>query len=210
MKLVAATDLIRRGPFVGTAAFSRALQNIEEAIAAVRWPPGADEFTIFPESGKGRGRGNGVKPIKAGFVTTLKDLGWRLEERYARSSNMQNRDLRPGAFDAWLDLTDAGSQPFVVEWETGNVSSSHRALNKMAQGIMERRLSGGVLIVPTRRLAQYLTDRVGNFPEIAPYFTLWAALPVEDGYLGVFAVEQDGESTDVPRIAKGTDGRALI
>ena len=98
---------------------------------------------------------------------------------------------------------------FCVEWETGNVSSSHRAINKMALGILKKILIGGALIVPTREMYQYLTDRVGNFPEIEPYFPLWRALRVEEGLLLVIAIEHDAVSQDVPRIKKGTDGRAL-
>ena len=65
-------------------------------------------------------------------------------------------------------------------------------------------------MLPTRALYRYLTDRVGNYPEIAPYFPLWAALPVWNGYMGVVAVEHDAVSPDVPRITKGTDGLALL
>ena len=57
---------------------------------------------------------------------------------------------------------------------------------------------------------RYLTDRVGNFPELEPYFPLWRSLEVEKGYLAVIAIEQDAVSKDVPRILKGTDGRALL
>jgi hypothetical protein len=211
MKVITVTDLVRRGEFPTTAAFRRGMRDIRQAIDAVRWPPDAPGFTIHPQKGKRRGEGNGVKPIKTGFVTKLKDLGWRLEERYRRTNNITaERDLRPGAFDAWLDLSSEDSQPFVVEWETGNISSSHRSLNKMAQGLVEGKLAGGVLVLPTRELAQYLTDRIGNYPEIEPYFPLWMSLPVSNGYLGVVAVEHDAASVDVPRITKGTDGRALI
>jgi hypothetical protein len=56
---------------------------------------------------------------------------------------------------------------------------------------------------------KYLTDRIGNFAEIEPYFELWRALQVEAGLLVVIAVEHDGVSSSVPRIPKGTDGRAL-
>jgi hypothetical protein len=56
---------------------------------------------------------------------------------------------------------------------------------------------------------KYLTDRVGNFPELEPYFPLWQALKVEEGLLTIIAIEHDAVSQSVPRIPKGTDGRAL-
>ena len=99
--------------------------------------------------------------------------------------------------------------PFVAEWETGNVSSSHRAINKIMLGVQDDSLTGGVLVVPTKRLAKYLTDRVGNYEELEPYFRFWRR-SCERGYLAVIAVEHDNESADVPRISKGTDGRALL
>lgn len=94
--------------------------------------------------------------------------------------------------------------------ETGNISSSHRALNKMAVGILKGILVGGVLVLPTRKMYKYLTDRIGNFSEIEPYFPLWESLDVKEGYLAVIAIEHDGVSKNVPRIPKGTDGRALL
>jgi Restriction endonuclease BamHI len=99
--------------------------------------------------------------------------------------------------------------PVAIEWETGNISSSHRALNKMALGLMKRLLIAGVLIVPSRKLYKFLTDRVGNFDELAPYLDLWAAVPCSEGVLEIVVVEQDAESKRVPKIPKGTDGRAL-
>ena len=63
--------------------------------------------------------------------------------------------------------------------------------------------------MPTRKMYRYLTDRVGNFQELEPYFPLWRALKVKEGLLGIIAVEHDAVSLDVPRIEKGTDGRAL-
>ena len=102
-----------------------------------------------------------------------------------------------------------GNRLFCLEWETGNISSSHRALNKMALGIMKGMLIGGALVLPTRAMYKYLTDRVGNFAEIEPYFPLWKALRVEAGLLMVIAIEHDAVSDSSPRIPKGTDGRAL-
>lgn len=79
----------------------------------------------------------------------------------------------------------------------------------MALGLMKRILVGGVLIVPTRALYKFLTDRIGNYAEIAPYLELWKAIPCENGVLEIVVVEHDATSFDVPRIPKGTDGRAL-
>ena len=79
----------------------------------------------------------------------------------------------------------------------------------MSLGLRYGVLLAGVLIVPTKALAQYLTDRIGNLYELLGYLRLWESIPVEKGYLGLFAVEHDQTSTSVPRILKGTDGRAL-
>jgi hypothetical protein len=92
----------------------------------------------------------------------------------------------------------------------GNISSSHRAINKMALGILKKVLIGGVLILPTRAMYKYLTDRVGNFHDLEPYFPLWQALQVEEGFLAVIAIEHDAVSRSVPSYPKGTDGRALL
>lgn len=131
----------------------------------------------------------------------LKTAGWTLEEPMDLATVH-----RPGKLDA-VRFCDVG--PIALEWETGNVSSSHRALNKMALGLLEGKLAGGVLIVPTRSLYFYLTDRIGNLRELKPYFAMWRSLPVDTGVLAVIAVEHDAASSEVQPIAKGTDGRAL-
>ncbi len=116
-------------------------------------------------------------------------------------------ELDPGPLDATLELND--DSLFVVEWKTGNISSSHRALNKIALGISKGILKGGILVLPTRNLYQYLTDRIGNFEEIEPYFDLWKSIQCTNGVLGVYAIEHDSENDSVPKILKGTDGRVL-
>ncbi|MGH3281665.1 MAG: hypothetical protein ACRDNW_21350 [Trebonia sp.] len=68
-----------------------------------------------------------------------------------------------------------------------------------------------MVIVPSGEMKNYLTDRIGNAPELAPYFPLWRSwgrFP-EFGYLAIITVEHDATSLDSPRIQKGTDGRAL-
>jgi hypothetical protein len=114
--------------------------------------------------------------------------------------------VKPGKLDAVLQ-TRYG--PVALEWETGNISSSHRALNKMALGLLKEVLAAGMLVVPTRELYQYLTDRVGNWSELEPYLDLWKAIPCRSGVLEILVVEHDATSKRVPRIPKGTSGRAL-
>jgi hypothetical protein len=206
MRLMNFVELIDAGGFAESPAFARIETDLRDAVDHVRWPVGGPDFAIFPEPGKKRGMGNGVTPIKNGFISLLRERGWKLEQRY---SGRAESVARPGAFDAWLSLEGEGVPPFVAEWETGNISSSHRAMNKMALGLVEERLSGGVLVLPTRSLYTYLTDRIGNVNELEPYYPLWRSLNVRQGYLGVIVIEHDRESRDVPKIPKTTAGRAI-
>jgi hypothetical protein len=55
----------------------------------------------------------------------------------------------------------------------------------------------------------YLTDRIDNIAELEPYFDFWTATSCKEGILEIVVIEQDGTSTRVPRIPKGTDGRGV-
>ena len=201
MKIIKVERLIDAGEFSHTETWKTIENHIRQAIEAIEWPLGSGSFTLYDQPGKARGEGSGVKPIKDACMTHLKSLGWSLEASVDIATLK-----RPGPMDATYPV---GDRLFCVEWETGNISSSHRAINKMALGILKKVLIGGVLILPTRAMYKYLTDRVGNFPELEPYFPLWKALKVEEGLLAIIAIEHDAVSRSVPRIPKGTDGRAL-
>lgn len=148
MKIVREQTLICRGRFARSRKWSLVRRSLYGAIKKVAWPPGSRSFTIYPESGKKRGQGNGVTPIKDGLMKKLRNEGWKLEEPL---------DIailhRPGKLDAVL-YTEYG--PIALEWETGNISSSHRALNKMALGLQKGVLACGILVVPSRELYKYL------------------------------------------------------
>ena len=202
MKIVREEKLINTGKFSHSKEWQTIRKKLHRAIRAVEWPKGSGKFTIYAESGKKRGKGNGVKPIKVGLMIDLKKQGWSIEEPAALGGKRN-----PGGFDAMLP-TKYG--PVVVEWETGNISSSHRSLNKMALGVMRRRIAGGILVVPSREMYKYLTDRVGNMQELEPYLDLWKSIPCKHGgVLEIVVIEHDATSMKVPRISKGTDGRAL-
>lgn len=178
----------------------RTRDTVLRAVRAVDWPPGSGLFTIYPQSGKKRGEGNGVTPIKKGLLEELQRQDWVIEGPAKNALGGQYGD-----FDAVLQTTYG---PVVLEWETGNISSSHRSLNKMALFLMDGQIAAGLLVVPSRKLYRFLTDRIGNIAELAPYFRLWSSIPCRQGILEIIAIEHDAESLSVPRIPKGTDGRA--
>jgi len=203
--------LIRKGSFGKSKEFSRILSEVNDAIKHVVWPPGAAKFTIYPgtkgnEKLKIKDTSNGVKPIKEAFVDCLtSQYKWESEKHL----HIATRD-KPGKLDVVKKVDAKAPLWFAVEWETGNISSSHRALNKMAVGLIDRKLAGGILILPTRNLYRYLTDRIGNVEELTPYFSMWKKLDIESGVLAVLPVEQDATSKSVKRIPKGYDGWALV
>jgi hypothetical protein len=204
MKIVKIVILANSGPFAESKTWQKIRSDLHVGIKAVVWPMGSRKFTIYPQSGKKRGEGNGVKPIKDGLIVRLTKRGWEKEVSVDLGVTPN-----PGKFDAVLKSTD--HKPVVLEWETGNISSSHRSLNKMALGLRNGKLAAGVLVVPSRKLYAYLTDRIGNFEELAPYLSLWSSVPFPEGaVLEIVVIEHDAESLKVPRIPKGTDGRSAL
>jgi hypothetical protein len=215
MKIVSWDTLVDEGGYSRSPEFQRAASDLEDAITDVVWPRGSSDFAIYPESGKARGAGNGVVPIKNGFAASIEARGWELERRAPGGGDGPSalvKGSRPGAFDAHLTF-DQGSRfgPFVAEWETGNISSSHRAINRIGLGIKIGYISGGVLILPSGNLAPYLTDRIGNEPELRPYHSLWSEWRLAPlSYFAIVAIEHDRTAWDVPRLPKGSDGRAIF
>ena len=214
MKISESIVLIGRGGFAASKEWGSIRTTIHDAIKQAEWPVGQGQFIIHPESGKKTGMGNGVVPIKAKPMQVLKANGWTPEYRWAITNQADTeadpeektrKGSKPGNIDAAKHY-DQGL--VVVEWETGNISSSHRAINKMALGLVEKKCIAGILIVPNMKLAKYLTDRIGNIEELRPYFPLWKSLNVADGVLELVVIEQDGESFDAPKIPKGKDGRS--
>jgi hypothetical protein len=200
MRIVREETLISCGDYAKSEDWKRTRASLYKAITEVDWPRGSGKFTIYPEAGKRRGEGNGVTPIKDGLIEALEKQGWKAEQ-YLDVVKMN----RPGKLDAILE-TPHGI--VALEWETGNISSSHRALNKMALGLLRGVLAAGILVVPSRELYKFLTDRIGNMLELDPYLDLWRSIPCKQGILEIVAIEHDGTSKDVPRIPKGKDGRA--
>jgi len=183
------------GSYAASTHWAETRAAIHEAVKKCDWPPGSGKFTINPVRKR-----NGVKPVKKEFVKELKRLKWTLE---GPAKNLL--DQRLGDFDAVI-LGPEGV--IVTEWETGNISSSHRSMNKLTMLVTDGLIAAGVLVVPSRNLYLYLTDRIGNYRELEPYLKLWKSVPCKVGVLEIVVIEQDSESKDVRFIPKGTDGRS--
>ena len=79
----------------------------------------------------------------------------------------------------------------------------------MVIGILDGKLSGGALVLPSRSLYEYLTDRVGNYRELEPYFPVWKKVRIDNGVVLVYEIEHESLSKKVRTIPKGEDGNAF-
>lgn len=163
-------------------------------IPTIHWPPGTDSFTINPTK-----MGNGVVPIKEAFALDLETRDWKMEVAAFGVGG-------PGAFDA--GRVRDGEWSTFAEWETGNISSSHRSLNRLTLALMRGIARQGVLVLSDLNLYRYLTDRIGNWRELSLYRDVYAREDVA-GRLVVVVVTYDATDSTVPLLRKGTDGRAL-
>jgi Restriction endonuclease BamHI len=182
---------------------------------------------------------NGVVPIKRQFLENLTEAGWRAEmpvglgravlagaEPTAKTALKEFPSKRDFAFDDanWSEVFREGLGDFdfysesanglrcVIEWETGNISSSHRSMNKLCLVMLAGLIDIGVVILPSQQLYRHLTDRIGNWEELSPYLALWHHVghSVKRGLLAVTVVEHDELTNDtaVPFISQGIDGRS--
>lgn len=184
------------------------MADVEAAIGCADWPHGTGRFSLNPTPGVDR-RGksdkhpNGVFPIKLPVLDQLRKRGWATE---SLPPLPPGELLTTGDLDALLTVRNR----FVgFEWETGNVSSSHRAISKLLDAICRSTITGGFLVLPVRETQRYLTDRIGNYEELSPYFGFWSRYPVSNGVLRIYGVRHDTLDPLVPHIPKGNSGRAL-
>ena len=203
------------------AAYVRAIERIEH-------PRGAGKLKlrrkVYHKDSKQWDR-NGVTPMKKQFLRSMvDDEKWRPEGDFKIGSPTKLSAIRLypeltrhqeeitsefGAFD-FITSTPAGMH-VAIEWETGNISSSHRSMNKLAIALAAGQIQAGVLVVPSRDLYQHLTDRIGNIGELSPYLPMWSGLSstVDRGVLAVTVVEHDELTDDetLPYLGMGKDGR---
>ncbi len=195
MKIVEVIDVVSAGPVASSTEWQDSWSHVKQAIELTDWPHGTGSFVIRPATHE-----NGVGPIKVPCLRELDRLMWRTEKlpRELAGVGMGNLDA--------LCETPTGIIGF--EWETGNISSSHRAIGKLIQCMQMGGIVGGFLVVPGNGLKKYLTDRIGNIGELRSYIPMWSRSPVERGVLRFVVVEHDSTSEAVALIPKDYSGRA--
>ena len=227
--------LFDRGNVVASEDWQGLHASYVRSIEAVRNPVGAENFTLrrripIPRVGRGQQKfqRNGVVSIKNRFFKHLTEVErWREEQALdfgqGREDLIVPMRLYPSGEEHREPLaTNFGGFDFatvgpngiraVIEWETGNISSSHRSINKLCVCLNAGIINVGVVIVPSRALYAHLTDRIGNIDELSGYLSLWQSMEtrVETGLLAITVVEHDELTDDenFPLLDRGNDGRA--
>ena len=146
--------------------------------------------------------GNGVKPVKNGVMGSLLSRGWTHEQP------MDLAGMRAKPLDAFKKFNRLRVG---FEWETGNISSTFRALMKLYKGLLEDELDYGILVLPSFDFYYYLTDRIGNIRELRPYISVYQKIQVDSKKaVKIIVVEHDRIDEEATPLEKGTDGRARV
>lgn len=140
---------------------------------------------------------NGVVPIKEKCYELLEETyHWYREKPLHTLSN------KGGPIDVYKEFYNDDIVFHVgLEFETGNISSAHRSMNKLLLGLHNQELQLTFLIMPIMKLSYYLTDRVSNFEELEPYFAL-----LENDAAIVLGFDAEKYSPEAPLLSKGKDG----
>jgi len=179
-------------------ALKRAYFEITKSIKSVTWPTGSSKCTI----NNSEKNINGVVPLKEScYVMLEKNYNW-LREKSLKV--LKEEKKKGGPIDVYKEFT--GSSAFALkrvglEFETGNISSAHRSLNKLLLGLNRKELDLSVIMMPVKTLAYYLTDRVTNYEELEPYFE-----NVKRSAFIFIGFAAEAYDPSAPIIPKGPDG----
>lgn len=228
MKRLRTMILFDRGDVASTDDWRLVHESYHRSIQSVDFPEGAGSLTLRRRQKLtgGQWNRNGVVYLKKRFFSYMKENeGWQQEvdfdlgegEKPAEvhlypegNTYVEHISSRFGGFD--LVTMAPGGTRIAIEWETGNISSSHRSVNKLAIALVNGTIQAGVLIVPSRGLYAQLTDRIGNIGELSGYMPMWQSMGVgvKRGLLAFTVVEQDlvTDSSTFPYLPRGKDGRA--
>lgn len=228
MKWLRTLVLFDKGDVISSLDWNTVHTSYVRAIGSIDHPAGAGTLTLREKLKlpNGQWQRNGVGFLRTRFLEFMRDSeGWHAESDIDLARDRQQPpiklypSLEPyrepitsdfGGFDFMTTAPD-GTR-IAIEWETGNISSSHRSMNKLAIALSNGIIEVGVLIVPSRKLYEHLTDRIGNIGELSGYLAMWEGLKavIPRGLLAITVVEHDALTTDpnFPYLKVGGDGRA--
>lgn len=228
MRVLRTLVLFDQGNITTTSDWQNLHLSYSTSIASIDFPLGSGALTLRRKVRlpNGQTQRNGVGYLRSRFLSHMvQTQGWRNEGivNLARDRDQSPIRLYPSGEEYREPITsDFGGFDFVttaqngtriaIEWETGNISSSHRSMNKLAIALAHGLIEVGVLIVPSRNLYEHMTDRIGNIGELSGYLSMWEGLKttVTRGVLAITVVEHDQLTDDVnfPFLPTGNDGRA--
>jgi len=228
MKWLRTLVIFDRGDIASSSDWRAIHESYVKSIQSIDFPEGAGSLKLRRKAKRpdGQWNRNGVVYLKRRFLDHMvDDEGWRAEVGFDLGRNRTPPELHLypsleshrepitsefGDFD--LVTTAPDGTHVAIEWETGNISSSHRSMNKLAIALGTGKVQAGVLVVPSRDLYEHLTDRIGNIGELSGYLSMWKDLEarVARGLLAISIVEHDLLTDDLtyPYLPTGNDGRA--
>lgn len=228
MKWLRTLVLFDKGNVISSEDWRTVHESYVRSIKGIDHPIGSG-FLVLREKTRlpnGQWARNGVNYLKSYFLKLMQNQeGWLPEHDVNLSRNRyqppimlypsleEYREPITSDFGGFDFMTTARNGTRVaIEWETGNISSSHRSMNKLAIALGNGVIDVGVLILPSRQLYEHLTDRIGNIGELSGYLAMWEAMKnnVERGLLAITVVEYDQLTRDslFPYLGMGNDGRA--
>lgn len=228
MKWLRTLILFDKGDVISSTDWKDLHESYVRSIQSIDFPKGSGALTLRKKERdeEGSTKRNGVGYLRTRFLDHLKTVeSWEAEGTVDLSRDREQPAIRlyPSMEEYREPITsDFGGFDFVkakgngaqiaVEWETGNISSSHRSMNKLALALVSGIIDIGVLIVPSRDLYTHMTDRIGNIGELSGYLSMWESLKfaVDRGLLAITVVEYDHLTDDpaFPYLPVGNDGRA--
>ena len=228
MKWLRTLVLFDQGDVISSADWKVVHESYVRSIASIEHPVGTGHLLLRRKTriSDRQFQRNGVGYLRSNFLRHMQNVeNWKPEGDVDLSRDREQPEIKlypsmepyrePITSDfGGFDFITTGPQGIkvAIEWGTGNISSSHRSMNKLAIALANGIVQVGVLIVPSRHLYEHLTDRIGNIGELSGYLSMWEGLKssVTRGLLAITIVEHD-ELTDDPDhiyLPMGNDGRA--
>jgi len=174
MKWLRTLVLFDKGEVISSDDWNTVHTSYVRAISSIDHPAGTGTLTLREKAKKpgGQWARNGVGFLRTRFLEFMLDSErWKAEGDVSLSRDRLQPPIKLypsleayrepitsdfGGFD--FMTTAPNGMRIAIEWETGNISSSHRSMNKLAIALSNGIVEVGVLIVPSRKLYEHLTD----------------------------------------------------